>query len=159
MGAQKDRKFFTNPIELTILLGVGAIFVFSTYQLLKSDAGEALFGLKPKGGRSIASATAGNSSLLGELSLGCQAPAETDSVPASWPKVKLNLEYCDSSLTKAQISNITVPYTASVFLNAERRTFSTDYVPLGYGENKIEVKRIHKDGFTSVHTFKLVREK
>jgi hypothetical protein len=100
-------------------------------------------------GRSLASAP----STLMSLDVDCDKPIEQGT---SSSRIRLNGRLCGGDpiagarkLLKANITNHSNQYVATVFSDNEENKFSTDYIPLLDGKNTIHLEFSYSDGETA----------
>ncbi len=150
----KKSRFYINPIEVLIASTLGGVLIHSLYQLLYQDpagpASTALVSMKAKPtseGRKLASAKA---SPLLNLELNCEKGVES-ATEAS--KARLQGQLCGLKMTdegmrlaSATITNTSNEFIATVFAQNDSNRFSTDYIPLAPGENKIRVEFSYSGG-------------
>jgi hypothetical protein len=145
---RNQNKFRINPIEIIIASTLGAVFVQSLYQILYQGPidpnSSALVPMKAKPtseGRTTASAHA---SPLINIQMDC-AKGPDSNTQAS--KARIQGELCGMKsaeegikLNSATVTNASNQFVATVFAQNDSNQFSTDYIPLLPGPNKIHVE-------------------
>ncbi len=150
-----QKRFQINPIEVLIASALGVVFVHSLYQLLyetpSGPTSTALVAMKAKPtseGRSIASSI--TSPTLLNLELDCSKSIESVTQAT---KARIQGELCGikpslegGKLNSASVTNTSNQFVATVFAQNDSTHFSTDYVPLMPGQNKIHVEFSYSGG-------------
>lgn len=151
---RNPERFQINPIELAVTAAIGGVFLYSLMQLIYSDStaatSSALVAMKARPtseGRHPLSAA--NSPLL-TLAVECK-PAMESSTTAS--KVRLQGDLCGVKspdegirLNTATIINTSNQFSATVFAQNDSNHFSTDFIPLAPGANKIHLEFSYSGG-------------
>lgn len=146
--SQTLNRFKANPIEVLIFAVITAVFCHSVYSLFYESpdfSPNSTLSSFPTGTntpeRHLASTPSTTAAIL---ALNCDSPLKQET-PLS--QVRLSGFLCglkeDSNarrLTKTVIFNQANQFQATIFTDLFTSTFSTDYIPLIAGENKIRVE-------------------
>ncbi|MFZ9594942.1 MAG: hypothetical protein ACO3A2_02570 [Bdellovibrionia bacterium] len=143
------KRFKTNPIEVVIVLVVSLIFFNSLYNLIYEYPSQEALALLPaespiqsQGSSRLPASTP---SAYFDLELDCNK-IKTEQTRAS--KIRITGTICalnsqqkiETSSPQISIKNSTNEDTATVFQMETTDKFSTDYISLSDGENRIQMK-------------------
>lgn len=159
--SQIIRRFRANPIEVAIFGVISLIFMNSIYDLFYDHDNFHPLALTHMSSNPISEGRAPASlDKLATVEFQCGTDSDTDLVkdtPAN--KVRFNGPICGFSPSatgtngiKVEITNTTNQIVATSFEDAENGKFSTDYVPLNAGDNKIRFDFIIPHGNTTSKT-------
>ena len=149
-------RFRANPVEVTIFSIVALVFVNSVYNLVYERDGFHPKTLKPMASNPISEGNRAPASAAVRTYLSFEVPCEGEfQKESSANKVRLSGSLCGmdkyttaQTLIHASILNKTNGFSATVFSDAETGKYSTDYIPLKSGENKISVEFTYHNGRT-----------
>jgi hypothetical protein len=144
----KQNRFKINPIEVLVASTLGVVLVQSLYQLLYQGpidpSSSALVPMKAKPtseGRKVASA---EPSPLLNVHINCAKGSEAITQAS---RARIQGELCGrktseegAKLSSATITNASNQFVATIFAQNDSNYFSTDYIPLSQGQNKIHVE-------------------
>jgi len=151
------KRFKANPVEIAIFSIVTLIFFNSVYHLFYDQKAFQPLALTPmasnpvsEGRRGLASTSSGSVPLLQTAEVDC---AEKVKMERTTTKLRLAGPLCgvespaeSSTLMEATITNQANQFKATVFPDVNTGRYSTDYIPLNTGENKIQVEFRYKSG-------------
>ena len=168
-ATQHITRFRTNPVEILIFLIISGIFGNSLYELLYIHDGFHPAALSPmtsnpiSEGRNIASTAPAASALsLSTMDLSCDEQITKDTVSE---KMRLTGTLCGETLDsesnssqKITVTNQTNRFSATVFTGSSSLKYSTDYIPLESGINKIQIEIFHANASAHKQSVEITRK-
>ncbi len=168
---KNQRRFRINPVELAIFSVVALICVNSVYNLFYDRDGTPSSGiavLQP----STKDRAPASTQAAAHLEIRCE---EELALETTATKVRLNGPLCGgakaggavhlrepassdpSRVLKTTIVNQTNQFTATTFPDSHTRSFSTDYIPLDPGTNRLRVDYLFQDGLSVTQEIVITR--
>ncbi|MCC7441655.1 MAG: hypothetical protein IT285_08480 [Bdellovibrionales bacterium] len=166
--SSEKTRFRLNPVELMIFGAMAVVLANSVYHLFYDWGGVRPVAVgqlperdpnDPAGDRRVASLPSAPSVVSLNVSCGSQAQ-----IPTSAERVRLSGGLCglptgsgSEGLIKTEIVNQTNRTAATVFTDVTAGKFSTDFIPLNPGLNRLELKFVHQGGKTVVERVQIMR--
>jgi len=149
---KSSRRFRINPFEIAIFSAISLICIHSLYDLFYTHTGLNPSTLPPMSSNPISEgrSPATQPISLATLSTNCN---ESQSFATQANKIRLTGTLCginnsgdDNNLKKTTLKNSTTTYEATVFASPSNSKFSTEYIQLNQGENKLHLEFLYSDG-------------
>ncbi len=144
-----NKRFRANPIEVIIFTGMLSLLVNSLYELVYRHQPFQARMLQNMSSRAPSSIVLPTISPLLEVMTSCKEAVERRTQAS---KARFKGEICIPDTKTITVINTTNRYHATVF--QQQKTFSTDYLHLDPGLNKIEI-HFKKDMKTQVYTIEI----
>lgn len=153
------QRFKTNPVEIAIFVAVTAIFATSVYRLFYGSPDFQAAALTKMSSNPVSEgrAPASVSQSFMNLEVKCDSLADQDTGAS---KIRLTGRLCGmdsendgTKLVKSMVTNGTNKFAATVFTDTTAGKFSTDFIPLNSGQNKIHVEFSYRSGKNVAHDF------
>jgi hypothetical protein len=169
-NVQEVRRYRINPVELLILTTIGGVFLNSVYHLLydprefRQVALQEMAANPISEGRSPASVTsafqttdipcssvlerstsAAKIRLFGSFCSGSEGASGNSGILGP-TTVSSTIDFKSDSLVRSAITNETNRFNATIFADESAGKYSTDYIPLAPGKNKVKLEFAYKSG-------------
>jgi hypothetical protein len=161
------RHWSVNPVEVAIFSAVALIGVNSLYSLFSNSEGFQAAALSPMSANPVSEgrspASIGHSAA--NIDTNCDDSASNR---VSAGKIRLAGPICpevtdeDKSDSikpqKVEVKNETNNFAATVFIDKESAKYSTDYIPLSAGVNKLSIQFVYPKGKAIAQKLELIKE-